>query len=131
VTRIAVLVCFAVALAAGVLVAADRAHSLESSDTTSPVGRVSLPATVRSPSVTLKITVADPESGVVELRMSNDDKTWSAWVGYPSPSPDGTIHLDWRLSPGPGPKTVTVEASNGAGLVSSFRADTVLLPAAS
>ena len=33
-TRVAVLVCFAVALAAAVLVAADRAHSLEPNDTT-------------------------------------------------------------------------------------------------
>jgi hypothetical protein len=126
-TRIAVLVCFAVALAAAVLVAADRAHSLEPNDTTSPVGHVSLPATVRSPSVDLKVIVADPESGVVELRLSNDDGTWSTWVGYPSPSPDGIIHLGWRLTPGPGLKTVTVEARDGAGLVSSFRVDTVLL----
>ena len=67
---------------------------------------------------------------MVELRLSNDDKTWSAWVGYPSPSPDGTIRLGWRLAPGPGAKDGRrVEARDGAGLVSSFRADTVLLPA--
>jgi len=130
-TRIVVLVCFAVALAVAVLVAADRAHSLEPADTTSPVGHVSLPASVRSARVELKITVADPESGVVELRLSNDERTWSTWVGYPSPAPDGTIHLDWRLSPGLGPKTVTVQARDGAGLVSSFRVDTVVLPATS
>ena len=44
-----VLVCFAVALAAGVLVATERARSLEPSDTYPPVGCVSLPAAVHSP----------------------------------------------------------------------------------
>lgn len=128
-TRVVVLVCLAVVLAAAALVAADRAHSLEPRDTTSPVGRVALPAAVRSARVDLVVTVADPESGVVDLRLSNDDRTWSAWVGYPSPAPGGSIRLPWQLAPGPGLKTVTVEARNGRGLVASFQAGTVLLPA--
>ena len=128
-TRVVVLVCFAAALAAAALVAADRAHSLEPRDMTSPAGRVALPAVVRSARVDVAVTVTDPQSGVVELRLSNDDRTWSAWVGYPSPSSGGSIRLSWRLAPGLGPKTVTVEARNGAGLVSRFAADTVLLSA--
>jgi len=130
-TRVAVLVCVVVALAAAALVAADRAHSLEPRDTTSPTGRVSLPATVRSARVDVVVTVADPETGVVDLRMSNDDRTWSAWERYPSPAPGGSIRLPWLLAPGLGLKTVTVEVRNGAGLVSRFVADTVQLPAAS
>ena len=123
-----VLVCFAAVLAAAVLVATERARSLGVDDTTPPVGVVSLPASVPSSHVDVVVAVADRDSGVIELRLSNDGTTWSGWQGFPSPSPDGAIHVPWELSPGAGAKTVTVEVRDGAGLVATFRAGTVLLP---
>ena len=86
-----VLVCFVVALAAAVLVATDRARSMDADDTTPPVGWVSLPVAVPSIHVEVAAAVADPDSGVIELRLSNDGTTWSGWEGYPSASPDGSI----------------------------------------
>ena len=127
--KLAVLAVFVVALSAAALVAADRARSLDSGDTTSPVGAVSLPTHVTSTSVVVTVRVADPQSGVVDLRLSNDGRTWGPWVAFPSPAPGGSIDLPWTLSPGLGLKTVTVEARNGAGLLADFRAVTVLLPA--
>jgi hypothetical protein len=128
VKKTVVLVCFVVALAAAVLVATDRARSMDADDTTPPVGWLSLPVAVPSIHVEVAAAVADPDSGVIELRLSNDGTTWSGWEGYPSVSPDGSIHVPWALSPGAGAKTVRVEVSNGAGLIATFTADTVLRP---
>ncbi len=124
-----VLVCFAVVMAAAVLVATERARSLGIDDTTPPVGHVSLPAVVHSVHVDVVVAVADQESGVVELRLSNDGVTWSAWQGFPSPSPSGSFSVRWQLSAGAGEKTVTVEVRNGSGLTTSFATETVLRPA--
>jgi hypothetical protein len=129
VKKLAVLAVFAVALSAAALVASDRARSLDSGDTTSPVGAASLLTHVTSASVVVTVTVADPQSGVVDLRLSNDGRTWGPWTACPRPAPGGSLELPWTLSPGPGLKTVTVEARNGAGLRADFRAVTVLLPA--
>ena len=124
-----VLVVFAALLAGGVLVATDRARSLDRNDRTPPIGSISLPATVPSVAVEVVARVADPDSGVIEMRLSNDGATWSGWQIFPSPAPDGTIDLAWNLSPGAGAKTVVVEARNGVGLTTTFTAHTVLRPA--
>ncbi len=121
-----VLILFAVALAAAVLVATERARSMSPDDATPPVGSASLPAAVSSIHVDVVAAVADPDTGVIELRLSNDGTTWSGWEGFPTPSPDGSIRLPWRLSPGAGAKTVTVQARNGAGLIATFIAHTML-----
>jgi hypothetical protein len=121
-----VLVCFGAALAAAVLVASERARSLGVGDTTPPVGRVSLPAVAASIHVGVVVAVSDPDTGVIELRLSNDGATWSGWEGFPSPSPSGAIRVPWALAPGAGAKTVTVEVRNGAGLIATFVGHTTL-----
>ena len=127
--KAAVLVLFAAVLAAAVLVATERARSLDVADATPPVGTVSLPAVVRSSHVVVAAALTDPESGVIELRLSNDGVIWSGWQGFPSPAPDGLLRVPWILARGSGAKTVTMQARNGAGLIATFHASTVLQPA--
>jgi hypothetical protein len=126
VKKAAVLVLFTVALAAAVLVATERARSMEAFDRTPPVGYISLPAAVTTDHVTVLAAIAYPDAEAVELRLSNDGASWSGWEGYPSPSADGAVRLPWRLTAGAGAKTVTVEARNGAGAISTFTAHTTL-----
>jgi hypothetical protein len=126
VRKTVVLVLFTAALGAAVLVATERARSMEAYDRTPPVGWISLPPVVTTHHVTVLAAIADPETGVVELRLSNDDATWSVWEGYPSPTADGTIRLPWQLAPGAGARTVTVEARNGVGHISTFTAHTTV-----
>ena len=124
-----VLVLFTAALGAAVLVATERARSMEAYDRTPPVGYVSLPSVVTTPNVTVLAGIADPDTGVVELRLSNDGATWSVWEGFPSPGPDGAIRLPWRLAVGSGARTVIVEARNGAGRIATFTAHTTVAAA--
>jgi hypothetical protein len=130
VNKAIVLILFAAALAAAVLLATERARSMSPDDATPPVGVASLPGAVSSIHVDVVVAVADPNTGVIELRLSNDGRTWSGWEGFPTPSPDGAIRLPWKLSPGAGAKTVTVEARNGAGLIATFTVQTMLRPRA-
>ena len=88
-----VLALFTAALGAAVLVATERARSMETSDRTPLVGYISLPAMVTTAHVTMRVAIADPDTGVVELRLSNDGVSWSGWEGYPSPSADGAVRL--------------------------------------
>jgi hypothetical protein len=126
VRKAVVLVLFTTVLGVAVLVATERARSMEAYDRTPPVGWISLPPVVTTHHVTVLAAIADPETGVVELRLSNDGATWSAWEGFPSPAADGTIRLPWRLAAGAGARTVTVEARNGAGHISTFTAHTTV-----
>jgi hypothetical protein len=128
VKKLAVLAVFAVALGAAALVASERAHSFDLGDTTSPVGAVTLPAHVSSTAVVVGVTVVDRESGVLDLRLSNDGRTWGPWTAFPNVATGGSIDLPWALAPGPGLKTVVVEVRNGAGQLARLRAVTVLLP---
>jgi hypothetical protein len=97
------------------------------SDATPPAGKVSLPAVVNTSEVTITLDLGDPESGLVAVRVSNDGATFGEWTAPPSPPAGGTVSvLPWVLSDGDGPKTVTVEARNGGGAVSSFTATTAL-----
>ncbi len=97
------------------------------SDPTPPVGKVSLPAAVNTSEVTVTLDLGDPESGLVAVRVSNDGATFGEWTTPPSPAAGGTASvMPWVLSDGDGPKTVTVEARNDGGAVSSFTATTVL-----
>ena len=121
-----VLVLFTAALGAAVLVATERARSMDAYDRTPPVGWISLPPVVRTHHVTVLAAIADPDTGVVELRLSNDGATWSVWEGFPSPAADGAIRLSWRLAAGAGARTVTVEVRNGAGHISTFTAHTTV-----
>jgi len=96
-------------------------------DPTPPMGSVSLPAVVNSGTVDLTLDLSDPESGIVAVRASNDGAAFGEWTAPPSPPAGGTVSvMPWVLGDGDGPKTVTVEARNGGGAVSSFTATTVL-----
>ncbi len=125
--RTLTLAVFVAAIAIAVLLAAQRAHSLDAGvDGTAPVGSVSLPAVVPSVHVQLTLKLRDPESGLDAVRASNDGSLWGDWQAPPAPSPTGKVLLDWDLAAGDGAKTVTVEARNNAGLVASFTATTTL-----
>ncbi|MEK7448333.1 MAG: right-handed parallel beta-helix repeat-containing protein, partial [Planctomycetota bacterium] len=91
-------------------------------DTTPPIGSISInasaPAT-SSTAVTLLLFSQDPESGVTQMRFSNDAANWTAWMPYLSPK-------TYNLSPPDGTKTVYVEYKNGAGLTAIF-SDTIIL----
>ena len=126
--KAAVLVLFVVALTGAVLVAAERAHSLDVAAARPPAGEVSLPAVVRSNHVMVMAALRVRDNGVIELRFSNDGVTWSGWQGFPSPAPGGSLLVPWRLARGAGAKTVVVEARDDAGLVATFRASTMLEP---
>jgi len=128
VKKLAVLAVFAAVLGVATLVASERARSFDLGDTTSPVGAVSLPSHVGSTAVVVSVTVVDRESGVLDLRLSNDGRTWGPWTAFPSPATGGTIELPWTLAPGAGLKTVAVEVRNGAGTLARLRGVTVLLP---
>lgn len=122
------LVLFAVALSGAVLVAAERARSLDVADARPPVGAVSLPVIVHSSHVVVTAALTDRVSGVLELRFSNDGATWSGWQGFLSPAPDGLLRVPWRLARGAGAKTVLVEARDAAGPIVTFQASTMLEP---
>jgi hypothetical protein len=95
-------------------------------DTTPPVGTVSLPAVVTTTAVDVTLDLSDPESEVVDVRFSNDGVTWGDWTPVPATVPPTLSTLPWTLAPGLGPKTVTVEARDGAGLIADFTATTTL-----
>ena len=71
-------------------------------------------------SVTLILSATDAISGVIQMRFSHDNITWSSWEPY---STSGT----WVLTMGDGTKTVYVQFKDGAGLISHSYFDTVIL----
>jgi len=124
----ALLVAAIVAAPTVALVAATQARSADPiADATPPFGSVQVPKAVNTTAVALVLKLYDPASGVVAVRASNDGATFGDWTAMPSPAP-GTSYsrLPWTLSDGDGPKTVTVEARNGSGLMGTFTASTVL-----
>jgi|GEM_PF-1795737 Kelch motif. len=62
--------------------------------------------------VTLGILGQDATSGVGQISLSNDGQTWEPWQRY-------SESLEWKLSPGDGPKTVYVRFKDYAGNVSA------------
>ncbi|MCX6345239.1 MAG: right-handed parallel beta-helix repeat-containing protein [Armatimonadetes bacterium] len=70
--------------------------------------------------VELQLTALDAESGVVEMRFSNDEQTWSEWEPYSSSA-------SWALTDEDGLKTVYVEYRDFAGNVSPSASDTISL----
>ncbi|MCX7750032.1 MAG: right-handed parallel beta-helix repeat-containing protein [Candidatus Bipolaricaulota bacterium] len=102
-------------------------------DRTPPTARVS-PAEgnrhVFSPQITLKVEATDsagngPGSGVAQLRLSNDGKTWGPW----QPAAE---RVSWDLTQAggsavPGPRTVHLEVRDGAGNVAKTTAEVVLV----
>ena len=95
-------------IAAVVAAVALPATADAASDTSPPTLQgVSLPATVSDPSVAVASTAAD-DVAVSQVRLANEDGTWSTWRPYASP-------ITWELSPGTGYKAVFVQVRDAAG----------------
>ncbi|MEM2130046.1 MAG: right-handed parallel beta-helix repeat-containing protein [Candidatus Bathyarchaeia archaeon] len=91
-------------------------------DKTSPMGSVIInngANSTTSPAVTLTLTYFDANSGVSQLRYSNDNSTWSAWE-----SPTNT--KAWTLTSGDGTKTVYCQIKDNAGNIVTYIASIIL-----
>lgn len=93
-------------------------------DTSEPYGSVVInggAATTNSLGVSLTLSGTDPQTGVGEVRLSNDGATWAAWTAF-------TNNLAWILDTGaPGTRTVYAQYRNNAGMVSTTSSDTIEL----
>jgi hypothetical protein len=90
-------------------------------DVSAPTGSVSINggnAYVNSLAVTLTTPATDADTGVAEMRFSNDGSAWSAW------EPKAATK-SWTLTAGDGTKTVYAQYRNNAGMVSSTVSDTI------
>jgi parallel beta-helix repeat protein len=72
-----------------------------------------------STSVKLALTSTDATSGVVQMRFSNDNLTWSEWDPYATTK-------SWTLLTEDGTKCVSVQYRDNSGLTSSF-SDSIVL----
>jgi fibronectin type 3 domain-containing protein len=91
-------------------------------DTSAPEGSMQIndgTAYLNTTAVQLHLSATDAGSGVVQMRFSNDNATWSAWEHY-------TTSKSWNLQEGDGPKSVTVQYRDDAGTVSSYSDSTNL-----
>jgi len=104
----------------------DSAGNIQSSmtqvnkDTVIPIGSIEInggSAWTTSISVSLTLTYNDDNSGVDQVRYSNNGSSWTAWE-----APSDT--RSWTLSSGDGFKTVYYEIKDIAGSISQF-ADTI------
>ena len=114
------------ALAAGLAAPAGASAA----DTTPPAASASLPAYVTASGVTVTVVASDPESGIVDARLSNEGAAWSGWLVLPDPDPtsgETTARLAWDVGASTGDKTVYVEVRNGEGLTTQVTASTRLL----
>jgi len=93
---------------------------LDTTDTTPPTGSIVIDEgeVTSSVSVTLTLSASDAESGVSQMRFSNDEVSWSSWDTY-------ATSKVWNLSAEPGLKSVSVQFKNGAGLDSVIYSDSI------
>ena len=92
-------------------------------DTTPPTGSIIInggAAYTTDPNVTLTLSVTDADSGVSQMRFSNDSSSWTTWEPY-------NTTKTWILTPGSGIKTVYVQFQDNAGNVSGSFSDTILV----
>ena len=93
-------------------------------DTTPPTGTVQInggAATTGTLAVTLALIGTDAQTGVAEMRLSNDGASWTVWEPY-----SGT--RAWNLETGPpGLRTVHVQYRNNSGMGSTTFTDTIEL----
>ncbi len=93
-------------------------------DTTAPTGSIMIngnAATTSSLGVSLTLSADDAQSGIGEVRLSNDGATWTGWT------PFAENHA-WILEAGgPGPRTVHAQYRNNAGMVSTTSTDSIEL----
>jgi hypothetical protein len=95
-------------------------------DVVSPTGSVRInggDATTTSRDVTLRLIATDPApgSGVVEMKVKNENKTFAETPWEPK-----TATKAWRLSLGAGTKTVSVRYRDAAGNVSPTYSDSII-----
>lgn len=109
----------------------DIAQALRNSsnDTSPPTGSVAIAngATyIKTTSVTLALAATDTGTGVIQMSLSNDGVSFSAWEPY------DTNRSDWNLvqyggMADDGTKTVYVKFQDGAGNISQVTSDDVIL----
>lgn len=91
-------------------------------DTASPAGFITIngeAAYVATTTVTLALSATDATSGVTEMRLSNDDITYTEWQTYVTSKP-------WNLQDGDGVKTVHVQFKDRLEWISTY-SDTIVL----
>lgn len=82
-------------------------------DKTPPTGTIISVFTTLTSSITLTLSATDEISGVAQMRFSNDNSTWSNWEPYQTTK-------TWTFREGDSLKTVSVQFSNNAGLISTY-----------
>jgi uncharacterized protein YjiK len=92
-------------------------------DTAAPTGSILIDggaAYATSNVVELTLSANDSDSGVSEMRFSNNGSTWSTWEPYSS-------SRAWTVPPGDGTKTVYARYRDNAGNTSSTYSDDIIL----
>ena len=92
-------------------------------DTVAPVGSILInggDTYTTSTSISLTLTASDDDSGINQVRFSNDGNSWSTWE-------NPTSSKSWTLTSGDGTKTVYYQIKDNAGLTSITYSDTILL----
>jgi len=92
-------------------------------DETPPSGGIKIAegaSYTNQPSVKLRLFAHDEESGIDQMRFSNDADAWTEWEKYADIK-------DWTLTQGEGKKTVYVQYKDKAGLESLAYSGTILL----
>lgn len=72
--------------------------------------------------VDLVLNASDENSGIYQMRFSNNDSTWGEWVTY-----SNTYNDTWNLSATDATKTVYVQFKDNAGKTTSSVSDTIIL----
>jgi hypothetical protein len=90
-------------------------------DTVSPTGSVEINGgtritTSRTVTLTLDATDPSPGTGVTSMRIKNASGDWTAWQPYAESK-------DWKLTRGPGKKTIYVQYKDAAGNASMKASD--------
>jgi hypothetical protein len=95
-------------------------------DNTAPTGTVSInagDAYTASTAVTLTLSASDAGIGVAQMRLSNDNASWTSWEAY-------ATSRAWTLAAGDGPKTVSVQYRDALNNTSGSFSDGISLDAA-
>jgi len=91
-------------------------------DTFPPTGSMLInngAAYTNTTAVTLTLSATDVTSGVTQMRLSNDNTTWSNWEPH-------ATSKSWNLQNGDGAKNAIVQYKDNAGLVSSYNSSITL-----
>ena len=92
-------------------------------DITRPTGSITIndgATYTTTTTVALILLATDATSGVVHMRFSHDNITWTAWEDY-------VVSKAWNLTTGNGIKIVYVQFKDNAGLISQYYSDIIIL----